>query len=106
MILTPDGRILPPAIVEGPIKKIMSIKKSQIIQEKLDKIVIKIVSEPEYSNENSLLLRDQLQVILGSAVDIEFMFVDEIPLTKGGKFKRVISKISRSSYNKVSLDNY
>ena len=68
------------------------IKEYQVVQEKLDKIVIKIVPEENF-DETQL---DKIREIVrkkSEGWNIEFKFVDEIERTGAGKYKFIISKI-------------
>ena len=68
------------------------IKEYQVVQEKLDKVVIKIVPEDDF-DENQL---DTIREIIkkrSEGWNIEFEFVDAIERTGTGKYKFVISDI-------------
>jgi phenylacetate-CoA ligase len=64
----------------------------QVIQEKIDKIVIKIVPEDDF-DENQL---DTIREIIrrrSEGWNIEFKLVDRIERTGAGKYKFIISKV-------------
>jgi phenylacetate-CoA ligase len=70
-----------------------NIVESQIIQEKVGELTVKIVPKETYS------LRDEAQLIsafaerLGPDVRITVEYVQSIPRTENAKFKWVISRI-------------
>ena len=69
------------------------IKEYQVIQEKIDKIVIKIVPEDDF-DENQL---DTIRGIVrerSEGWNVEFKFVDAIERTGAGKYKFIISKVA------------
>ena len=69
------------------------IKEYQVIQKKLDKIIIKIVREDDFEEKRL----DQIREIVrekSEEWDIEFKFVDKIDRTKAGKYKFIINEIN------------
>lgn len=97
MIVTGDGLILPPATLSLAFKNRINIEKSQIVQESRNKLKIKIIKRPGYSETDTNLLFNELHSILGPNMDIEFEYVNDIPLTKTGKYRWIISKIPPDS---------
>lgn len=72
-----------------------NILESQIVQEKLDLVVVKIVRSLQYLQEDSTKLMEGLRERLGESVEIKLNFVDHIPRESSGKFRWVISKIPK-----------
>ncbi|KKH47205.1 phenylacetate--CoA ligase family protein [Methanosarcina sp. 1.H.A.2.2] len=95
MILTPDGNLLSPSVLTHPFKPMVNVEKSQIIQEKKDQITIKIVKKRGYSEKDSEILLKELHERVGFEMDIELEFVEDIPRTKAGKYRWIISRVSR-----------
>ena len=93
LVLTPDGRWISPSVLTHPFKPMKNILESQIIQEKLDQIVIKIIRSPEYNETDSARLIEGLRERLGESVEIKLDFVDHIGRERSGKFRWVISKL-------------
>jgi phenylacetate-CoA ligase len=74
-------------------KEMHNIKESQIIQESIDKITVKVVPREEFSERDVDKLIEEFQKRLGTDMEIEIKLVDQIPREKSGKFKAVISKV-------------
>jgi phenylacetate-CoA ligase len=70
-----------------------NIEKSQIVQEDSKHIVIKIVKRPDYSENDTEVLLNSFKERIGNSMDIRVEFVDDIPATKAGKFRWVISNV-------------
>jgi phenylacetate-CoA ligase len=70
-----------------------NIVESQIIQEKVDELLVKVVKNDRYSDNDEKKLLAAFNERLGDQVTIKIEYVDSIPKTKSGKFKWVISKI-------------
>lgn len=69
------------------------VRKFQIIHEKPALIVVKLVVKEAYGQEDEQTIIDLLRKNTGEGIDIEIQVVDDIPLTKAGKYKYVISKV-------------
>lgn len=93
IVTTTDGRLISSSVLTHPFKPMHNIEESQIIQEDLSNITIKIVKKETYSDEDSLQLKMALKERLGNDVNINLEFVEFIPRTKNGKFRWVISKV-------------
>ncbi|UCE65288.1 MAG: phenylacetate--CoA ligase family protein [Candidatus Zixiibacteriota bacterium] len=93
IITTYDGRLISSSILTHPFKPMHNIAESQIIQEDLKNIRIKIVRLPKYSEEDTRYLTSELGKRLGGDMEIHVEYVDSIPRTKAGKFRWVISKV-------------
>ncbi|HAU30909.1 MAG TPA: capsular biosynthesis protein [Desulfotomaculum sp.] len=73
------------------------IKEYQVVQEKLDKIVIKIVPEEDFDKKQLDKIKE---IVKGRSEgwNIEFKFVDKIERTKAGKYKFIINNVSESPW--------
>lgn len=97
-IVTPDGTQISPAIITHPFKDLTTIKDTQIHQEEVNKVVIKIV--PTEANDSETVSREvkqlckDLQAIIGGSVQVRWEFVEEIKRSNSGKFKWIISDVS------------
>jgi len=93
IVVTRDGRYISPSLLTHPFKPLHNIKLSQIIQEDLDNLIIKIVPGLDYSDRDTEHLLSALKQRVGSNMKIEIQFVESIPRTSAGKFRWVISKV-------------
>ena len=93
VVVGPDGRqmvrfhgifVNQPHIIEG-----------QIIQEALDFIRVKIVPKDSFDETDRADVVHRVQQRLGRGVRVDVDLVSEIPRTKAGKFKAVISKLKQ-----------
>lgn len=93
IITTADGRFISPSVLTHPFKPIVNIVESQIIQEDVNNLRIKIVRGPGYSNSDTASLLQAMQRRLGAEMQIHIEFVQGISRNKIGKFRWVISKV-------------
>ncbi|MCK4950430.1 MAG: phenylacetate--CoA ligase family protein [Gammaproteobacteria bacterium] len=93
LITLKDGRLISPSVLTHPFKPITSIVESQVIQESLDIVRIKVVPGPEYSQKDEQTLVDGLQERLGTGIKVLVDQVDQLERSKSGKFRWVISKV-------------
>jgi len=72
-----------------------SIKRSQVIQETKDDIIVKIVADDKLTKDDILLIKQRIVGQLGE-MNINVEEVENIPLTKNGKFQAIVSKLKSS----------
>lgn len=90
-----DGRMISPSVLTHPFKPMHSIEQSQVVQEDYDQITIKIVPNEKYQPAESEHLVREFKARLGEDMQIRIEIVKEIPRTKSGKFKWVVSKVDK-----------
>jgi len=69
------------------------IKQYQVIQENGKKLLIKVVKSADYTQADTDHYLGIIKSHVGNDIEIEIKFVDEIPATKTGKYKFIISDI-------------
>lgn len=93
VVVGPDGRqmvrfhgvfVNQPHVVEG-----------QIIQEALDLIRVKVVTTEGFNQSDEIDIKNRIEQRLGASIRVVVETVNEIPRTKAGKFKAVISNVSK-----------
>jgi phenylacetate-CoA ligase len=92
MVITPDGKRI--GRMDPIFKADINIKESQIIQEAIDFIRVKVVPTDSFNSEDVQEIIQRVQQRLGASVRVEVELVDEIPRTKAGKFKAVVSHLN------------
>jgi phenylacetate-CoA ligase len=88
-----DGRLISPSVLTHPFKPLTSIEASQIIQEDLDHLCIKLVAGPGFTQQDADCLIHGLQERLGEQMQIRVELVAELERTRSGKFKWVVSHV-------------
>jgi phenylacetate-CoA ligase len=96
IVLTPDGRMISPSVLTHPFKPLVQVLKSQIIQERLDHITVKIVPSSEFSPGDRDHLISELRERLGSSMSIDIEIVNDIQREQSGKYRWVISHIQHA----------
>jgi len=91
VLITKNGAYL--GRLDHIFKETIHIKESQIIQESIDRVIVRIVPRIGYSNKDSSYLLDEFRKRLGDNMEIEIEFVNSIHRQNSGKFKAVISKV-------------
>ena len=90
------------SILTHPFKPIDTIDESQIIQEAVDRVIVKLVVNREFTPQHQHLLEKGLSERLGSRMKLSVLLVDRIEREQNGKFRWVISKVGLSPYGKMS----
>ena len=93
IVVTPEGKLISSSVLTHPFKPMDAVQESQIIQEEVDLLRIKIVRRKGYSETYSTNLIAALRQRVGPSMRIELEFVENIPRTQAGKLRWVISKI-------------
>lgn len=92
-ILTPEGgRIMR---MDYIFKDTSSIAECQVIQKEPYSIVLKIVRRTNYKQETEKELRKNIKELISPTLKVSFEYVSEIPRTKSGKFKAIISLLNK-----------
>jgi phenylacetate-CoA ligase len=93
MIITPDGRHI--GRLDPVFKSEMKIKEAQIIQEALDLVHVKVVPTEGFNQLDEIDIKKRIEQRLGASINVVVETVAEIPRTKAGKFKAVISNLKK-----------
>lgn len=88
-----DGRLISPSVLTHPFKPLTSIAESQVVQEDLDTVIVKVVPTDRFGPEDERHLVEGLEERLGAGVTVRVERVTGLERTKSGKFKWVISKV-------------
>lgn len=94
IIVTPDGKFI--ARFDPVFKELDNIIESQIIQESVDSLLVKVVSSEYYNESDTKTLLYELKRRVGDEMHIKIEFVNNIPRESSGKFRAVVSKIAKS----------
>lgn len=94
IIFGPNGSKLPGEFFPHMLKELSNIKRFQVIQKEVSKILIKIVPSSDFGEEDRRFIQREVDRVCGAGMLIEFSLVDSIPLTRSGKYRVTISELS------------
>lgn len=94
-IITPEGNFVP-FPVDYNYNTAQGIRQSQIFQENIHEILVRIVKGNSFSKKDLDIIEDSLSDRIGNKIKIKFEFVDSIIPGKNGKTQFVVSKIGRN----------
>lgn len=100
VVVTPDGRVLSPSILTHPFKPFHQILKSQLVQEALDRLHVRVVPSLEFTTDHQAELLAALRERLGPEMQISLSRESDIPNEPSGKFRWVVSNVRHD----VALD--
>lgn len=89
IVKTPSGLLV--GRLDPAFKGVKNILLSQIQQHEIDRVVVMLVVDQNYSSQDGLQLTRNLTERLGEEVKISIEIVKDIPVGKNGKFKSVVS---------------
>ncbi len=100
MLQTPEGKFVYGGFFNHYLKEIDEAVEFQVVQKKLDKIIINLVLEKDLDEKQMDTIRKQLDIIRetvkrkSSGWEVEFKYVDKIERTNyAGKYKYVINEL-------------
>ena len=91
-VITPEGAHV--GRLDHVYKGLQGIRESQIVQRRLDRIEVRVVRTADYRPADEASLRAALASRLGPRMAIVINHVQEIPRTRSGKLRAVISELS------------
>lgn len=94
ILITKDGRQI--GRLDPVFKGLKTIKEAQIIQEDYEKIILKIIPGVGYKNSDAQNIIWELKKRLGEKTEINVKEVSEIPRSANGKFRAVISEVTKN----------
>ncbi|MCX6830399.1 MAG: hypothetical protein NT002_14125 [candidate division Zixibacteria bacterium] len=93
-LVTPDGKIISgAALTIYLIANAPGVAQAQLIQEKKDEILFKIVKGETFGDQTLRFFETEIPKFFGPAVKYSLEFVDHIPLESSGKYRFSISRI-------------
>jgi phenylacetate-CoA ligase len=96
IVVLPGGRMISPSILTHPFKPFDDIVTSQIVQESINEVHVRVVARPFFTAEREAQLLAALRERLGPDVHVTLERVSAIPREPSGKFRWVISKVPHS----------
>lgn len=93
IVVTPDGRMVSPSVLTHPFKPFDQVLRSQLVQERPDHLLVKVVASDAFTPAHEEALRGRLAERLGPGVAVEIVRVDDIPRERSGKYRWVISRV-------------
>jgi phenylacetate-CoA ligase len=91
-ITTPDGRQV--GRLDHIFKDITSVREAQLVQKNQDSVIIRIVPDTDFNSRNEQQIINEMTHYLGNNMSFSIEKVINIPKTKSGKHRFVISEIT------------
>lgn len=73
-----------------------TIIKTQLIQDKIDHLIVKIVLDNSFSLKHKDLLIDEIKHKFGNDMKVDIEIVDDIPREKSGKHRLIVNKVEKN----------
>lgn len=89
-VIGPDGREM--VRFHGVFVDLPHICSAQVVQEAIDHITIRVISEEGFSSAEECIITDRVRSQLGD-VEVKIVRVEELATTESGKVKAVISEL-------------
>jgi phenylacetate-CoA ligase len=95
VIRTPDGHMF--TNISVITKKCRNIQAMQVVQERLDQLVIRVVKAPGFTPGDEDFLLHQFRLKYGGKLELSVCYVDALEKTRGGKVLSIISRLPGGS---------
>jgi phenylacetate-CoA ligase len=93
LIVTPDGRTLPPIMITWVVRWIDGVTQYQVRQESLDRFTLLVVTPEPITDEQRRRVSNHFEWRIAPGVRVTVERVDDIPGTGRGKKRLVISEV-------------
>lgn len=94
MLKTPEGKMVTGVFFPHLFKDFPEIQRFQVIQERLDFIVIKLVALDRIPDGAMRRIETEVKKVMGPNMTVSYEIVPDIPLNATGKHRVTISKLS------------
>ena len=96
-LFTPEGKAISGiSILDTFTIHLPGLKQVQIIQEKVDFIVVRVVKGDDFNRSSDPCLREKIAVIFGERMHFDIVYVDRIEPTRRGKYRFSICNLSEA----------
>jgi phenylacetate-CoA ligase len=93
MLTTPDGGRYWPSFGSRRFREIAPIRQHQFVQKTLQRLQARLAVERPLTPEEESALRAHILTRLPAAFEIDFVYVDDIPMSAAGKLENFISEV-------------
>ena len=94
MIKAPDGRLVPGEFFPHLLKEFRGVRQFQVVQDRVDRLTVRLVTDGSFEEGQLETIRREVHKTVGGSLQVEFAFVDQIPLTATGKFRVTVSELN------------
>ncbi|MGB6033963.1 MAG: AMP-binding protein [Bacteroidota bacterium] len=102
-VIGSDGSFISPSLLYFPFPEARGIVSAQIVQDEVGRLTAKIVTDDRFKPEEGERVRRELAELVGEGTLVEIEIVPDIPRTANGKFRFVVSNVSREMFSKEDL---
>ncbi len=92
-IVRPDGRRIPPQAVYHVMIPVPAVRRWQVVQETIDRVIVRIEPLPGFGPEAERVLIETMQKLIGNDIGVEVVRVERIAVDPNKKTRVVSSKV-------------
>jgi phenylacetate-CoA ligase len=93
LVRTDGSLVAGVSLVERTLTRIKGIGQMQIVQERIDRIVLRVVRDHGYDDASERELQGEFREVFGSEVQIDIEHLERLPQTSSGKYRFAESKV-------------
>ncbi|MCB9746953.1 MAG: phenylacetate--CoA ligase family protein [Candidatus Omnitrophica bacterium] len=95
MITTKEGKEIPGEFFIRVMRDKRGIDKFRVIQEKEEELIVEMIKNSYFDNKQFHEIKETIGRMVGPSMQVDYQFVNQLPLTQTGKFRVTVSKIQR-----------
>jgi phenylacetate-CoA ligase len=100
-VITPDGRFV--GGLNNAFKDVLNVKECQLYQDRLDRLVVRVVRGKQYTRDDEYAIRAGLRERMGALLNIEFDYETRVQRSSRGKLRLVISALPQAQVSHLSM---
>jgi len=96
IVRTPEGHLVSGVWFNHTMLAIREVKRFQVVQDHVDEITMRIIPAEGYGKQVESQIERALRNALGDRIGIRFDVVDEVELSRSGKYRVIVSRAGYS----------
>ena len=80
------------------IHAVVGVDQFQILQEKIDELVVRLVKNYKFSNPDEVRIIKEVQGYVSEDMEVMIDFIEEIPVSRSGKRRFILSKVAEEYF--------
>lgn len=93
VIRTSDGKELPGEFFIRVMREHKGVDRFRVVQKNINSLIIEIIKNDQFDDNQFNLIQKNIKAFTGEQMQLTINFVNELPLTKTGKFRVTVSRL-------------
>jgi len=94
MVFLHDGRRKNSTRLAFQVRKVGGHWQHQVVQKALDRVVVRLVPDPTWSEQHAVRLRQEVQEYFESAIQVDVEIHERLAAPPNGKFQNIVVEVT------------